>query len=92
MTRYDATTFISHGITKNAQATPRRTAETLDRTGTRDLTGGSSLFSVRLLNDDYTPMELVVYMLEQVFELDHENACVSCSESTTRERAHAFSS
>jgi len=77
MTRYDATTFRSHGITKDAQATPRRTDEILHQPGSQDSSGnctGSSLLQVRLLNDDYTPMEFVVYVLEEVFELEHENA------------------
>jgi ATP-dependent Clp protease adapter protein ClpS len=77
MTRYDATTFISHGISKDAQAAPRRTDEILDHPGPRALSGnatGSSLFKVRVLNDDYTPMEFVVYVLEEVFELEHEEA------------------
>jgi ATP-dependent Clp protease adapter protein ClpS len=102
MTRYDATTFISHGITKDgitkdgitkdgitkdgitkdAQATPRRTDEildheVLDQAGPQAPSGnsaGSSLFKVRFLNDDYTPMEFVVYVLEEVFELEHEDA------------------
>src|SRR5262245_10901681 len=34
----------------------------------------SSRFEVRLLNDDHTPMEFVVYVLEEVFELEHEDA------------------
>ena len=32
------------------------------------------MFKVRLLNDDYTPMEFVVYVLEKEFELEHEDA------------------
>jgi ATP-dependent Clp protease adapter protein ClpS len=77
MTRYDATTFISHGITKNAQATPHRTNEILDHSAPRASSGnstGSSLFKVQLLNDDFTPMEFVVYVLEELFELGHEDA------------------
>ena len=39
-----------------------------------DTSTGSSRFEVRLLNDDYTPMEFVVYVLKEVFELEHEDA------------------
>jgi ATP-dependent Clp protease adaptor protein ClpS/Clp amino terminal domain, pathogenicity island component/ClpX C4-type zinc finger len=77
MARYDATTFIGHGITKDAQATPRRTDQILDRSGPWALSGNStrsSLLKVQLLNDDYTPMKFVVYVLQEVFELEHEDA------------------
>ncbi|MEM7212146.1 MAG: ATP-dependent Clp protease adapter ClpS [Pseudomonadota bacterium] len=30
-----------------------------------------SLYKVLMLNDDYTPMEFVVYVLERFFNLDH---------------------
>ncbi len=33
-----------------------------------------SLYKVLLLNDDYTPMEFVVYVLERFFNLDHAQA------------------
>jgi len=77
MTRYDATTFISHGITKDAQAMPRRAAKIMERSapnGLSDDSVTSSTFKVRLLNDDYTTMEFVVYILEEIFELEHEDA------------------
>jgi ATP-dependent Clp protease adaptor protein ClpS len=32
------------------------------------------LFKVLLLNDDYTPMEFVVLVLERFFAMNHENA------------------
>jgi ATP-dependent Clp protease adapter protein ClpS len=72
MTRYDATTFVSHGITKDAQATQRRVGYALNASS--DDSMGLSTFNVWLLNDDYTTMEFVVYVLEEVFELEHGDA------------------
>ncbi|MEE9381627.1 MAG: ATP-dependent Clp protease adapter ClpS [Hyphomonadaceae bacterium] len=53
-----------------------------DRTGvgtglttqTRTKTKKPSLYRVLLLNDDYTPMEFVVFILEQLFNKDREQA------------------
>lgn len=76
ITRYDVTTFISHGISKDAQAMSRG-ADLMDRFEPEALTGDatrSSMFRVGLMNDNYTPMDFVVYVLEQVFELGHEDA------------------
>ena len=33
-----------------------------------------SLYRIRLLNDDYTPMEFVVYVLQKFFNYDQERA------------------
>ncbi|MCG6871266.1 MAG: ATP-dependent Clp protease adapter ClpS [Gammaproteobacteria bacterium] len=33
-----------------------------------------TLYKVILLNDDYTPMEFVVALLQQFFSMDHESA------------------
>ena len=40
-------------------------------TKTRPKTKRPSLYKVLLLNDDYTPMEFVVYVLERFFNLSH---------------------
>lgn len=46
------------------------------RTGTKTLTRTKkpSLYRVLLLNDDYTPMEFVVYVLERFFQKTREEA------------------
>jgi ATP-dependent Clp protease adaptor protein ClpS len=47
-----------------------------NRTGTKTLTRTKkpSLYRVLLLNDDYTPMEFVVYVLERFFNKTREEA------------------
>jgi len=40
----------------------------------REKTKRPSLYKVLLLNDDYTPMEFVVYVLERFFGMDHSRA------------------
>jgi ATP-dependent Clp protease adapter protein ClpS len=35
---------------------------------------GEPRFNIKLFNDDYTPMEFVVWVLEQVFQMDQEEA------------------
>ena len=84
LTRYDVTTFISHGIRKDGiskdeigkdvQATSRR-GDAVDQSNSNDGDAtGSLTFEVRILNDNYTPMDFVVYVLEQVFDLEPEEA------------------
>ncbi len=43
-------------------------------TKTKPQTKRPSLYRVLLLNDDYTPMEFVVHVLERFFNKDHESA------------------
>ena len=40
-------------------------------TKTRVRTKKPSMYRVLILNDDYTPMEFVVYVLERFFNIDH---------------------
>ena len=41
---------------------------------TKPKTKKPSMYKVLMLNDDYTPMEFVVHVLEQVFAKNHEEA------------------
>jgi ATP-dependent Clp protease adaptor protein ClpS len=43
-------------------------------TKTRPKTKKPSMYKVLMLNDDYTPMEFVVYVLERFFGKGHEEA------------------
>jgi ATP-dependent Clp protease adaptor protein ClpS len=43
-------------------------------TETRAKTARPPLYKVMLLNDDFTPMEFVVHVLERFFQLDHAQA------------------
>ena len=43
-------------------------------TKTKPKTKKPSLYRVLLLNDDYTPMEFVVYILQRYFNKSHEDA------------------
>lgn len=43
-------------------------------TRTRAKTQRPPLYKVLLLNDDYTPMEFVVYVLERFFSISHEQS------------------
>lgn len=70
MTRYDATRYICHGISKTDRLSPRR-AEAAPRDRSEKTAAQAK---VLMLNDDYTSMEFVVHVLEQVFEKDRETA------------------
>ena len=58
-------------------STPRRSDDDGD-TGvavkTRTRTKKPSMYKVLMLNDDYTPMEFVVYVLQRYFTMPHERA------------------
>ena len=41
---------------------------------TKPKTKRPSLYKVLLLNDDYTPMEFVVYVLQRFFNMNHDRA------------------
>ena len=43
-------------------------------TQTKPKTQRPPMYKVMLLNDDYTPMEFVVHVLERFFGIDHEHA------------------
>ena len=57
---------------------PRRDGDEDGKTGlvtkTRPKTKKPSLYKVLLLNDDYTPMEFVVHVLERFFQKNREEA------------------
>jgi ATP-dependent Clp protease ATP-binding subunit ClpA len=76
MTRYDAVNFICHGIAKNAMASPSRDGEGVAPPGSdaADDASEAVTFKILLLNDDYTPMEFVVHVLERFFDMDRETA------------------
>jgi ATP-dependent Clp protease adapter protein ClpS len=74
MTRYDATRYISHGIAKGDRLLHGSAdAQGPDPEPVPDTPPGR-LAVVRLLNDNYTPMEFVVHVLERVFDQDREMA------------------
>ena len=56
----------------DAPKSPGGDAEILTKTRTR--TERPPLYKVLLLNDDYTPMEFVVHVLERFFGLTHAQA------------------
>lgn len=41
---------------------------------TRSKTKKPSMYKVLMLNDDYTPMEFVIYILERIFNKSHDEA------------------
>jgi ATP-dependent Clp protease adapter protein ClpS len=61
VTRYDAVVYLSHGAAAEQMTSPP------------DVSGTARL-EVFLLNDDYTPMEFVVWILEEVFGIGWDDA------------------
>ncbi|MGY6634027.1 MAG: ATP-dependent Clp protease adapter ClpS [Alkalilacustris sp.] len=53
---------------------PRRSGDTSVLTKPRTRTQRPPLYKVLLLNDDYTPMEFVVHVLERFFGMTHAQA------------------
>lgn len=73
--------YIHHGDDDRSVVT--LSGRTPDRGGESDVgvsvkakpkTRRPSLYKVLLLNDDYTPMEFVVYVLEHFFNMSHDRA------------------
>jgi ATP-dependent Clp protease ATP-binding subunit ClpA len=62
LTRFDALRFIAHGLRKGEELRDEEAAAT------------APTLAVKLLNDDYTPMEFVVWALERVFDHGRETA------------------
>ena len=60
VTHYDAVTQLSHGAPSGQTAAPD--------------TSGAARLEIFLLNDDYTPMEFVVWILEEVFQIKGDKA------------------
>jgi ATP-dependent Clp protease adaptor protein ClpS len=59
-------------MTANDQNRPGRESGVI--TKTRPKTQRPPLYKVLLLNDDYTPMEFVVHVLERFFGINHHQA------------------
>lgn len=72
MTRYDETRYFCHGIAKEVSHDLAVAKEPGQRSALDKPPG--LLAEVRLLNDDYTPMEFVVHVLERLFGKDFETA------------------
>jgi ATP-dependent Clp protease adapter protein ClpS len=71
-TRYVVTCYLSHGIARGNPASQEGSAGPVQAATPEEAAG--SLARVLLLNDDYTPMEFVVDVLQELFDHDHEAA------------------
>ena len=73
MTRYDAAFYVCHGMAANAAilAADRMTFEV--PAGPDDETH-QTRSQVVLLNDIYTPVDLVIYLLTEVFSITADDA------------------
>ncbi len=60
-------------------------------TKTKPQTKRPNLYRVLILNDDYTPMEFVVHVLERFFNKDREAATGSCCTCIITASANAAS-
>src|SRR5215467_2074753 len=73
MTRYDAVSYVCHGIVK--QLGPAAETGAISEAGAEsENKANGPTYEVVLQNDEYTPMELVVWVLQEVFCVTHENA------------------
>jgi ATP-dependent Clp protease adapter protein ClpS len=69
MTRFHAVNYISHGVID-----PPGFGEGETPAADGEQTAGPAMLEVRLLNDDFTPMEFVVEVLQRVFDYDWDGA------------------
>jgi ATP-dependent Clp protease adapter protein ClpS len=75
MRRYDAAFYVCHGMAApSAVATSAADSMTFDVSTRPDDDAQESRWQVVLLNDIYTPMELVIYLLTEVFSITTDDA------------------
>jgi ATP-dependent Clp protease adaptor protein ClpS len=71
VTRYELTRYISRGIGSGRVSLDRKGGGDPRQHTASDAPAGVTA-QVLLLNDDYTPMEFAVHVLERMFDKDHE--------------------